>query len=242
MLYEAFTQSRPYILNLDALPAPIQYVVKMCTREQREDRFDSVEELKQHFNRAMDTLIGGASADDLLLIIDKISKFDNMDFILDGEATIDRLANSLGNLKEIEQLHEIVISIPVKAYEILGNKYPELSKKLVKEFIEIVDSQGWPFSYTDTLADKYCELFKSINDTDIHEALLKSLLELGANHNRWYVMEKFVELLQLVKDEAEAHSIYHALYDEDYYLKRVNNNVRIKKNALHPILKKLFVS
>lgn len=242
MLYEAFTQSKPNILDLTALPAAIQYVVKTCTRERRIDRFGSVEELRQHFNRAMDILIDGASENDLLIILDKINKFDEFDFAFEGEAAINKLANALDNLRENEQLHETMMSIPAKAYELLFAKYPDLLKRLVKEFVRTVDNQGWPFSYTDTLANKYCELFKHTHDTDIHEDLLKSLLTLGANHNRWYVMGRFVDLLQLVKDEAEAHSIYHSLYDEDYYLKRVTSNVSIDKSTLHPILGKLFFS
>lgn len=242
MLYEAFTHSKPNILDLNALPAAIQYVVKTCTRESRKDRFNSVEELRQHFNRAMDILIDGASENDLLIILDKINKFDDLDFAVEGEEVINKLANILDNLKEPEQLHETIMSIPAKAYALLYTQYPDLLKRLVTEFIETVDSQGWPFSYTDTLANKYCELFKNTYDNDIHEDLLKSLLVLGATHNRWYVMGQFVDLLQLVKSESEAYSIYHALYDEDYYLKKVANNVNIDKNTLHPIIRKLFLS
>jgi hypothetical protein len=242
MLYEAFTHSRPRILDLSALPAAIQYVVKTCTREKRTERFDSIEELRQHFNRAMDILIDGASENELLTIIDKISKFDELDFVFEGEAAIDGLANALDNLKESEQLHEAIMNIPSKAYELLFTQYPDLLKRLIKGFVETVDSQSWPFSYTDTLANKYCELFKSVPDTDVREDLLKSLLTLGASHNRWYVMGKFVDLLQLIKDEAEAHSIYHTLYGEGYYLSRVSSNVSIEKSTLHPVLKKLFVS
>ncbi|WP_439875421.1 serine/threonine-protein kinase [Bacillus mycoides] len=242
MLYEAFTHSRPNILDLTVLPAAIQYVVKLCTREHRENRFDSVEELRQHFNRAMDILIDGASEDDLLIILDKINQFGELDFVVDGEAAINKLANALDNLKENEQLHETMMSIPAKAYELLFAQYPDLLKRLITEFVRTVDSQGWPFSYTDTLANKYYEIFKNTHDTDIHEDLLKSLLTLGASHNRWYVMGRFVDLLKLVKDESEAHSIYHALYDEDYYLKRVMSNVIIDKSTLHPIIGRLFFS
>ncbi|NJF07336.1 protein kinase [Bacillus subtilis] len=240
MLYEAFTLTRPISLDISLLPAPIQYIVKKSTRDKKENRFESVEELRQHFNRAMELLINKTSENDLLSIINEINKVDEMGITNIERHTIDNLASALDQLNEKEHFHEIIMSLPSKAINLLSEQYPELLKKLVKEFIETVDSQGWPFSYTDTLANKYYEIFNNTKDADIHENLLKSILILAGSHNRWYVMGKFLDLLSIIDNDEEAYAVYYALIDDDYNLQRVKSNFNIDNIKLHPPLKKLF--
>jgi len=240
MIYEAFTENTPVILDIVSLPAAIQYVVKKCTRQRREARFETVEELRRHFNMAMDLLINETSNDDLLSVINKVNSFDELDVVF-SENIVTDLARLLGELKEDEQLQEMIMKISGKTFNLLEDKHPDLFIQLMEAFINSINSQGWPFSYTDTLANKYEEIFNNVTDIDTKGEILKGLLLLGTGHNRWYVMHKFITLLTQIENETEAYSIYHILSNEDYDLRKLNNAIIIDENDLHMVIRRLFV-
>jgi eukaryotic-like serine/threonine-protein kinase len=241
MIYEAFTGNRPLVLDYSQLPPAIQYVIKTSTKENRSDRFETVEELRQHFNTAMELLINGTSQYDLLSVINDINRLEDFDFIFnDNDKIIDQLAQLLGELRGEEQFQEMIMKISGTPLKYLEDKYPDLFKGLIQEFIQSIESQGWPFSYTDTIANKYEEIFINIKDIDTKGELLKGLLSLGTGHNRWFVMHKFITLLSKIEEDAEAHSIYHILSSQTYDLERIENTISIEKNNLHSVLKRLF--
>ncbi|MGY0694373.1 serine/threonine-protein kinase [Virgibacillus sp. FSP13] len=239
MIYEAFTGERPSILDFNQLPAAMQYVVKKSTKEDRNERFEAVDELRQHFNTAMELLIDATSKDDLLSVINQVNSV--ADFTLLGnDSLIDKLAHLLDGIGDEVELQEMIMKISGTVFRPLEDKFPDLFKQLMNEFIQTINSQGWPFSYTDTLANKFEEIYSNIRDIDIKGEILKGMLSLGTGHNRWYVMHKFIKLLEEIDDEAEMHSIYHILSSEDYDLKRINSTINIDKNDLNPIIRRLF--
>jgi len=238
MIYEAFTGTRPVILDINQLPAAIQFVVSKSTREQRKNRFATVAELRQHFNTAMELLINDVSKDDLLSVINEINQLVD---IVGNEYIVDRLAHLLDNIKGEEQFQETFMKISTTSFKLLEDKYPDLSRELVEEFMNTINSQGWPFSYTDTLANKCEEIFNNIQDIDSRGEILKGLLVLGPTHNRWHVMHKFIELLSKVTTDTEAHSIYYILSSEEYYLEQLSNTISFDEKDLHPVIRKLFV-
>lgn len=242
MIYEAFTGSRPLVLDFNQLPAAIQYVVKMSTKENRNQRFEFVEDLKRHFNTAMDLLINDTSKDDLLSIINEINNLNELDFVFSNhDSILDKFAHLLEGIREEENFHETIMKISGTSFKFLEDKYPDLCKSLIEEFITLINSQSWPFSYTDTLANHYEDIFNNINDVDTKGEILKGLLSLGTDHNRWYVMHKFNQLLTRIKVDEEAHSLYHILDSETSNLKRLDNTINVEKGDLHHVLKRLFI-
>ncbi|MGG0591511.1 protein kinase [Priestia megaterium] len=242
MIYEAFTGSKPAVLDFTQLPAAIQYVVKMSTKENKQYRFEFVEDLRQHFNTAMDLLINENSQDDLLSVINEINRLDELDFILfDGNSVVDKLAHLLEGIRGEEHFQETLMKISGTSFKFLEEKYPDLFNLLIEEFVHSVDSQGWPFSYTDTLANKFEEIFNNINDVDTKGEILKGVLSLGTYHNRWYVMHKFIKLLGQIKSDEEAHSIYHILEPQNTNLQRLDYAIKVEKSDLHPVIRRLFL-
>lgn len=242
MIYEAFTGCKPPVLDFNQLPAAIQYVVKKSTKENRDDRYETISVLRQHFNNAMELLINGSSQDDLLTVINEINRLDTLDIVfVDHNHIVDKLAHLLSRISGDEQFQEILMSISGNSFNVLEFKYPDLVKSLMFEFIQSINSQRWPFTYTDTLANKYEEIFINIKDTDIKGDILKGVLSLGVGHNRWYVMYKFITMLAEIKDDPEAHSIYHILSSESYELKRIYETISIEIDSLHPVIRRLFV-
>jgi eukaryotic-like serine/threonine-protein kinase len=182
----------------------------------------------------MDLLIDTSKEDDVLELINKLNSLDELD--TEFLSLIDRLVISLSEIEDVEELHENMLKIDALTYNQLYERHPEKTGELILKFISYIDSQGWPFSYTDKLADKYLTIFVNINEIDIKEKILISLLRLGVSHNRWYVMESFVKALYKVKDEGQAYSIYYNLKDEEYDLNSIQSNIYIEKKSYSQFL------
>ncbi|WP_242309027.1 serine/threonine-protein kinase [Bacillus cereus group sp. BfR-BA-01524] len=240
MLYEAFTGEKPYVLDLNTVPPAVQAVIRKCTRENRDERYNSVEELRMHFNIAMDLLIEGSEGNNLLQVISDINKFSDQDFLLDETKIVDRLADALSKVEDEEKLHETMMQINGIVYKYLHIQYPDLVGRLVSEFIEYIGSQGWPFTYTDTLGTKYSVLFQQIDDNEIKEKILLGLLRLGTRHNRWAVMGDFTNLLYSVQSDTLAYSVFHSLSERSSDLETIGRNISIDKNSLHSVIRRLF--
>jgi len=235
MLYETFANERPDILEIGKLPPEIRYIVRKCTNESPAERFSSVEELRTKFNNAMELLLEGVD-DDLQSIIKSIDESETH-----VTKYYPQLAEALSKTEDEEELHEAVIMIKGEVYGGLFNNYPDLVRDTVRNFTEYIDSQYWPFSYTDTLGDKYKDIFVNVIDNDLRLNLLYYTLRLSVQHNRWYVMGVFVDMLYIIsEDEDLAHEVYHELSHKEFELGRVEANVNIDKTRLHKVHKKFF--
>lgn len=64
----------------------------------------------------------------------------------------------------------------------------ELIKKMIRQFKINIIGQGWGFDYTDTIGRQCDRLIKISQNEEIIVNLMIILVQVGANHNRWYVM------------------------------------------------------
>jgi hypothetical protein len=124
-------------------------------------------------------------------------------------------------------------------FAVLHSREPEIARQLIAKFTSFVALKSWPFSYTDRIADRCKALFLSINDFAIRAEILQCLLQMGVGHNRWHVMGRFSELLQLPKDAAEALIAHDKLkLVEDNVRQKAASNLNVAK--LSSIIKPLF--
>ncbi|WP_409253859.1 serine/threonine-protein kinase [Bacillus sp. SCS-153A] len=240
MLYEAFTGTTPPALDITSLPAPVQFLIRKSTKENKEERFSSVKELRQHFNIAMDLLIEGQVEGSLNAVINEITLLDEVDLIFSSDTLINRLADHLSRIQDKAVLNDAIMQLPAHAFRLLEQQYPDLFTKITIDSLELINSQSWPFSYTDTIADKLESVFTSIDNHDVRSNILKCILKLGVSHNRWHVMRVFVDLIQSIESDEEAFNILHSLSEYDHELHRVDNTISFDLNALHTVIRRLF--
>jgi len=239
MLYEAFTGTTPPALNITSLPTPVQFLIRKATKENKDERFTSVKELKQHFNLSMDLLIEGVEEGSLNAVINEINQLDEAD-LANNDTLINRLADHISRIDDKIVLNDAIMQIPGLAFGLLESHFPDLFKEVIADSLELINSQSWPFSFTDTIADKLKSIFINIDDLDVRSDILKSILNLGVSHNRWYVMGVFVELMQTIQREDEAYNVFHSLSEFDHELHRVNNTISIDFHRLHNVIRRLF--
>jgi len=93
----------------------------------------------------------------------------------------------------------------------LWSARPEVTASLLVDFLDHVASQAWGFDYTDEIAVACRRLFNAITDAGMRGRIICATLELGLGHNRYYVIDTAVSLLNSSSLAADGRAIANAL-------------------------------
>lgn len=85
-------------------------------------------------------------------------------------------------------------------------------REMIRRWSEAVRGSRYGFSFTDRLA-AFAEDLVGFTERDdaVLEAVVVALVELGHNHNRWFVRDTLTATLQQVREQNEALTVCHAL-------------------------------
>lgn len=236
IIYEIFTDRPllPFQLDVSNIPNEIGHVINKAANLNYDDRYGSVEELRVGLNLAIDAILEEAEENNVNGLMFRLSQSDSV--LSEDFEDLISLMNT--NQLSTDQIHDLFMDIDGQSFNVLEEKYPNEVKKLITLFTDALISQGWGFSYTDTISVKCQELFNSSNIIRVRTDLLFATLVVGVNHNRWYVMDKAVAMLENIADNAEAMGVYEKLKNEKYYLNSVSD--RVEKKKLNRIIQQLF--
>jgi eukaryotic-like serine/threonine-protein kinase len=110
-------------------------------------------------------------------------------------------------------VHAALMKIPPELFAQVANRSKSLARTLVKAFARHAKSQGWPFSYTDSIADVCKGLFDELTDTEMRADLLAAVLVVGHWHNRFYVMGVAAKLIEAAKEPNDVAAFAKILKD-----------------------------
>lgn len=233
MLYEMMTcEPRWAVQDLTKLPVGISEIVQKCTLTDPEQRFQTVADMKKALTRITSQHPQAEQS------LDKLAQ-KILDQNMFTSADVEELAKLIGVCREqSELLHEIAIKIPTAAFTALDESFPEISRLLARRFAERSMEQSWSFSYTDTLGRTCAKLHEATHQPEIKGLMAATALEVGASHNRFYVLDVAAGLIADAKDETEALAIAHAIRTQKGNLAAIQGRLTIWK--LHPALAELF--
>jgi hypothetical protein len=83
-------------------------------------------------------------------------------------------------------------------------RHLEIPFKTVLHAYDDVVRGGLPFEYCDVVCRFYRRLYERFTDTASRKLLLTRLLEMGVSHNRFFVMNTFVDMVAAIENPAEA--------------------------------------
>lgn len=234
MIYVTCTSaSRTPVADFSTLPVGINLVVQRCMKYKAEERFQSVSELRDAFDLALDFLLEGMQNDDLTSIMASLTS--SVD--IDGQL-VDRLAHALNEIKDDpDTVHSNLMKLPEEVFEVLANRHPAITEELVGIFVNHVTGQGWPWDYTDKIGNQCSNLFFSTSNHTIRAKLLYATLEVAVSHNRWYVMGIFEKMIKDVTDATESFEVVQNLTPIKNMLNGLND---LKKKDVNTILQSLF--
>jgi hypothetical protein len=207
MLYEIYTERlNSSVQDLSRLPPNIAPIVQRCTQHRREDRFQTVPELKDAWRTAnavtsLDSGIGEAK-----LLVTELVATPTL------QAKVERLLQLLAeNDEDQDLLREALMQIPPHSMSLMLNADPDQLRKLVRQFVEHVTSQSWGASYLDKLGARCGNLYMAVHDPAIRAELLYCNLVLGVNGKRYAALETLAQLLQSARECSEVKAILERL-------------------------------
>ncbi len=158
------------------------FLIEKCTKNKKEDRFESIAELKKYLDVIYKTVMGlNTSAqleEDMFMLAIGVTDLENLRSI----AT--RVDSSNDNLC-IEEFFETIDS---KTYEVLEYDNLSLMRNLVSKLYQYYYRTDWGFNDIDNMADNLVKIFKVSKDSEIRADVLYLLVWLSIYYNRFYAM------------------------------------------------------
>lgn len=201
MIYESFigklkhTASYYVDFELDSLPEKIRELVEIATAKDPQKRYDSIEVFKVNFNKALDDIISDADVSNPINWL-KILRFDNYDKDIIVNELLKNEKQIINDKKIIEH---IVINFPLDVIGIIATKNILFLREIIERYIERIVYEAWAFNYLDIMAEKLCDIFKTVDDSKVRAKILYCLLYIGFSYKRPEISRKFLELAYSVQ-------------------------------------------
>lgn len=160
----------------------IKMIIDKCTKQNKEERFNSIAELQNFVNNVYGLLMGVSDSQRLDNNLLRLSSNQ-----VDNDELTD-LALKLQENSEKEKTETFFANISDSAYRYLEGTNLVLMQGLVKSICNYWDQGGWPFSYIDLVADCGSKIFRLSNDAEIKADVLYLIMDLAIYYNRWYAM------------------------------------------------------
>nr|WP_159461460.1 serine/threonine-protein kinase [Corynebacterium casei] len=194
IFYEMLTGKTPFpSMDLDLLPAKYIYIIEKSTQEKPEDRYSTATQLSQELK----LLVEGEDA--FQKPTERAKSF--VERIVSGdESGVSDLNQLL--IRHSDDLHlytQFVPFIPENVLKVYARLEPRGLHRLFFNFDKYAEGSH-PFSYTDKIALFLKELFILTNDRRIQSRILSRVLILGKEHNRFFVRNVFIELVEMACD------------------------------------------
>lgn len=216
------------------IPAPIGVVLRRCFEVDPARRFASVTDLKTAFHSIFDAAALASLADSLQQVVARLAaeQFPEEDDIRKFMTAISH------NLPDGDLVLESVMAVNPITFSGMEEYDLEVTKQILFRFVEVAESQSWPFAFTDKIADVVEGIFSGINDYEIKSQLILCLIKIGISHNRYKVMQTAGKLLVEPKEPGEAMPLREKLLplvDELYHM-----SPYVKVNRLDPQIRAIF--
>ncbi|WP_159124378.1 serine/threonine-protein kinase [Acinetobacter variabilis] len=167
---------------------PYEWILQICTRLDKNDRFQSVKELRE---AVVSTVLPGSnqqptqgSPQETLLADLKAKDTYEISFL-------NTVLNFLENSNYIDS-HSVFLNLEqVMIEKIIATNDSNIISRLSHVYSKWVSNSSFDFSMCDVLASRL-DIFWNVNDPEVRSNVLLGLLIMGTRHNRWYVEQKFV--------------------------------------------------
>ena len=200
--------------NLNGLPSPISVIVHRCTHPDAAERFQSVSLLKKAWRMIVDPAARISQRERRELLVEDLASGQEVA----AKAAVELLDNLMQHLEDGDMIHEVVMGVTAEALGKMCEQKPTESRALIRSFAEFTAGQGWGFDYTDLIADRCEAIFDQTPDFETRGDLIRCVIKVGVDHNRWYVLRVAARLLERSKEAGESLVVAERIrtLDESY--------------------------
>jgi eukaryotic-like serine/threonine-protein kinase len=215
-LYQMVTGLEPALIDASKVPPGLAHVIRRATKEQPDERYQSVGQLIDAVNayvRAKDPSANPMAAFEAALsrVKDRLEREEYR------EEDLQELLDVLANQKvqsENEQFLELFDSIPIRILRVMAELLGASFEPVLEHYVKVVDEEAREraFEYAETVAKKMRAIFAA---PDAHASLkaiaVEATLVAAVRLNRFAAMEVLADMLTAVKADDLAAAVYDAL-------------------------------
>ena len=232
MLFEMFTgRLQSPLTDTSSLEAGIAHLIDKCTHADPQRRYQSVAELKHDFLSVMGVAPALSPYEEIATLIKALISTSSPQ-----RSVVEHLLDLMGQHRsDTDLIHEALMQLPAKVATLMLAVDRKAARSLIEAFVTHITSQGWGFSYTDDIGSQCQRLYNAMSDPAIRANLIYCVMEVGAGHNRWYVMGIFDSLMAESRDVAESLAIAEVFRKAPSHLREWARE-RLKTGKLHPAI------
>jgi serine/threonine protein kinase len=181
-----------------------RHVIRTATRQDPADRYATVDDLLEDV-----AAIEGVPEGPWVGIENRLERLHDRisDFSMEEDALDELQSLVLASGKDQETLHQLSMTMAhLDSDEIkyLVQRDPEAFTAMMKAWAGEVSEASYGFSFCDNLANFGRRAWSETADDEILGLVLRALIDLGANHNRWHVQGVVTGVLQQIRSRDTA--------------------------------------
>lgn len=220
---------------------PYEWILQICTRLDKNDRFQSVKELRE---AVVSTIINGNNQQPL-----QGSPQESILADLKGKTSYDvgflnTVLNFLENSNYIDS-HTVFINLEqVMIEKAIAVNDLNITSRLCYVYSKWLSNSSFDFSMCDVLASRL-DVFWNVNDPEVRSNVLLGLLIMGTNHNRWYVEQKFVSRVKSCDMLTAQRFVLESAVRRQQVSASINhlpNSIHFNRLELPPIIQQGFAT
>lgn len=235
--YQMLSGMEPALIDASKVPPGLAHVIRRATREQPDERYQSVGQMVDAVNayvRAKDPGANPLSAFETTL--SRVTeRFERHDYRAEE---VTKLLDILGNdgvQHDNEQFLELFDSIPEEILELVGENFGSQLEPILEHYVSVLDDavRGRAFSYAEGVALRMNAVFGASGAPPVVKGLaVEALLIAAVRLNRFAAMNSLGVMLTSISDNSVAAAVYDALdRRRDEYTSVCDQIPRLKLHA-----------
>lgn len=239
-LYHLLTGELPALISSDRLPRSLTLIIQRATRENPDDRYQSIDQFMDALTAYVQSKRPGASAsrifDDVTRQAHELAKV--------GQYNQENLNELIDTLQLFASQESIYIDqfnrIPIPVLQVLTVCCTSRFLDVLNQYIQALKDEvaNRPFEFAETVAARMKAVFEAASDSQTKAASLEAILISAVTLNRYAAMNIFDRLLLAIKESDDAVAISDMLRRNIDQYRFVAG--RISQNQLCPILHNVY--
>ncbi|HEM7309272.1 TPA: serine/threonine protein kinase [Acinetobacter baumannii] len=220
---------------------PYEPILKICTRFDKNRRFQSVESLREAIistivNQAATLPTSNSDSQVLLQQLQVGSAYDSN--------LLSQLVDFLERATETEAYPVLINLDQDIIHKIIASNDSNFISRISTVYSNWLMKSSFDFSLCDVLASRV-DLFWAVNDPEVKSNVLLGLLIMGTNHNRWYVEEKFVNRIKTCDEFTARRFVLESAVHKLQVIPAINHlprSINFSRSSLPAIIQQGFTT
>lgn len=212
ILYEMITYDLPFIIDDNKLDkTKFRYIIKKATKYNPEDRFKSIEEMR---NKLEVLFLGNIRKGD---VFENFSKKYTM---WENTENTNYLLDILNLMQENSDNYTLYVDYFMKLsyydMQVMYKNFLDEYINVLEIYVKHINCQH-PFSFIDKITNFLMEVLKIVDNIDLFKNIIIVMLNLGFNHNRFYLAERLSNYISSIQRDIEKMMIVTECFEENRY-------------------------